>query len=114
MNEKIEFELTLPDARDSDLTALLQDLQQSMNVELASDSDFSMELRKSDQTTQDLGTILAVILGAKATIALAAGISAWMKRKNQARIRIKTASGEEVYITNLESRHIAEVLANLK
>ena len=114
MNKSKKFKISLPDANLSQRTALLQDLQRAMRVELSSEDEFSAELKKDEQSTQDLGTILAVILGAKATIALAAGISAWMQRKNQTRIRITNDSGEEVDITNLESKHIAEVLANLK
>lgn len=113
MSEAPTFEISLPDAPAPQMAALLEDMMQSLRSELSHEAMPKIEILKTDQATQDLGTILAIVLGANATIALAAGISAWMQRKNQGRIRIKGRFGNEVEINNLESRHVSEVLANL-
>ncbi len=109
-----EFSLSLPDANASELASLLEDFQQKILIEVAYEDNVSVELVKSSQSTQDLGAMLGIVLGAKATIVLATGVSAWLKRNNQSRIRIWTSDGEVVDITNVESQHIAEVLSNLK
>jgi hypothetical protein len=66
-------------------------------------------LAKADPNAQDPGTILAVILDAKASIALATGIALWMRRRNQARIRIRYPNGAHVDISGLESRDVPKI-----
>jgi hypothetical protein len=69
----------------------------------------SVHLAKADPNAQDPGTILAVILGAKASIALATGIALWMRRKNQAYIRIRYPDGKHVDISGVESRDVSKI-----
>jgi hypothetical protein len=79
-----------------------------------------VRLEKADPNTMDPGTILAVILaakatvvGAKATVALATGIALWLRRKNQARIRIRYSNGTEVDISGAESGDISKIAETL-
>jgi hypothetical protein len=62
---------------------------------------------------QELGTLIGVLLGAKATIEIAKGIAKWLVRSNQAKIRITSRSGKEVVISNIESKDLADVLRSL-
>ena len=61
----------------------------------------------------DLGTVLAVILGAKATVEIAKGIAKWLYRNNQTTIRIKAKDGREYMITNLESGDVESIIRAL-
>jgi hypothetical protein len=45
---------------------------------------------KTDEETQDVGTILAIILGANSTIAIAYGIARWLARRNRTRVSLRT------------------------
>lgn len=68
-----------------------------------------VRLQKVDPNAQDPGTILAIILSAKATIALATGIALWMRRRNQGRIKIRYPNGMEADISGAESRDISKI-----
>lgn len=63
--------------------------------------------------TQDLGTVIAIVLGAEATVAIAKGIAKWLYRNNQAALRIKKHDGSEVMITNLESENVEGIVRAL-
>jgi len=43
-------------------------------------SDVKIDIKKEDPTTQDLGTILVLILGAPAVVAIARGIADYLRR----------------------------------
>jgi len=88
---------------ESDLTSALED-------EKATDK---VERIKIDPETQEIGTVLAVILGAKATVALAVGFWHWMSRKNQATLTIKLKDGTIVEIRNTNSEDIAKQIEAL-
>ena len=49
--------------------------------------------RRERQTTQDLGTVLGVVLGAEAVVAVAKGIAAFLRAHQGASIDIKTEDG---------------------
>lgn len=71
-------------------------------------------VEKVDENAQDVGTILAIILGAEATIALAAGISEWLRRRNQGKIRIVKPDGSYSDIQNVDSDDMAKIITALK
>jgi Effector Associated Constant Component 1 len=48
--------------------------------------------RKADGTTMDLGTIVDVIANSGATLAIAAGIAAWLRTRKQASITVERNS----------------------
>ena len=47
-----------------------------------------VERRKTDESTQDLGTIVDVIAASGATLALAQGIAEWLRRTRGTRLRV--------------------------
>src|SRR4051812_48691892 len=48
--------------------------------------------RKADETTIDLGAIVAVIASSGATLAIARGIAAWLRTRKQASITVERNS----------------------
>ena len=48
--------------------------------------------RKADETTMDLGAVVAVIASSGATLAIARGIAAWLRTRKQASITIERNS----------------------
>jgi hypothetical protein len=67
---------------------------------------------RANPEAQELGTLIGIILGAKATIEIAKGITKWLSRSNQAKVRLISQSGEEVIISNMESRDLAMLLSS--
>ena len=51
-----------------------------------------VDRRKADETTMDLGAIVAVIASSGATLAIARGIAAWLRTRKQASITIERNS----------------------
>jgi len=93
-------------------------LARELKVELensATDAGVAAQvsLAKARPEAQDPGTILAVILGAKATVAIATGIALWLRRKNQGRIRLRFPDGREADISGVESRDVSKIVAAL-
>jgi len=76
------------------------------------------EQRRVYKDAMELGTIVGIVLGAKATIAffkgLAAALQKYMERTNRSSIDIQRPDGRHVIVTNLESRDVAKVLAALR
>jgi hypothetical protein len=106
----IEF----PYSNKRDAGDLAKDLKLSLDnamgdAGLPADSH-TLRLGKADPKAQDPGTIIAVILTAKATAAIAAGIALWMRRRNQSRIRGRFENGTCIDITSAESKHIEGIL----
>jgi len=89
---------------------LAADLENEILDARLGDSNTKIDRLRVRPEAQDLGTIIAIVLGAKATVALAKGIVKWLSRNNQARITIRTADGREFSISNLESKHVHEIL----
>ena len=107
------FIIEFPEEGPREAGILVQELEQAIqNTAADADQtqDVHLERLKARDDTQDFGTILGVVLGAKATIEIAKGISAWLRRKNQTKIRIRTKDGRDVVITNLESKDANAVL----
>jgi hypothetical protein len=73
-----------------------------------------MEIKRQRENddSQDPGTILAVILGATATVeiakGIAEGIAAWLRSRNRASISITTKDGKRE-AKNLNSAHVAQI-----
>ena len=104
------FVIEFPDENRREAGDRAKDLKIALDNALADAVTVSdVCLAKADPNAQDPGTILAVILGAKASIALATGIALWMRRKNQGRIRISYPNGAHADISGLESRDIPKI-----
>jgi hypothetical protein len=103
----IEF----PDRSPRDAAGLARDLKRVVDASAADVGESAAtKVEKVNPEAQDVGTVLAIILGAKATVALAAGITAWMRRKNQGRLRVVRPDGTAVDVTNAESDDMAGIL----
>ena len=72
----------------------------------------SVETRRSDDRSMDMGATLVLILGTPAAIAIAQGIKKWLARNNSASLTLRTSSGE-LMVTNLESKDVAAIAATL-
>src|SRR5690349_4074165 len=106
----IEF----PDAGRREAGKLARDLKLALDNAAAEATVASgATVAKVDPKAQDLGTIVAIVLGAKATVALAGGIALWMRRRNQARIRFRYPNGTPVDISGVESRDVAKIVQAL-
>lgn len=97
-----------PDQSPRDAANLARDLKRM--VEKSAGEAAATRIEKVNPDAQDVGTVLAIILGAKATVALAAGIAAWMRRRNQGRLRVVRPDGTAVDIKNAESDDMAKIL----
>jgi len=99
-----------PDHNPREAANLARDLKRMIDKSLVDGDGASSRIEKVDPNAQDVGTVLAIILGAKATVALAAGIAAWMRRKNQGRLRVVRPDGTAVDVTNAESDDMAKIV----
>jgi hypothetical protein len=105
------FIVEFPDENKREAGDRAKDLKIALDNALAdANADSKICLAKADPNAQDPGTILAVVLGAKASIAVATGIAFWMRRKNQARIRVRYPDGAHTDISGLESRDVSKIL----
>jgi hypothetical protein len=77
------------------------------------DPSVHASLSPSDPQHQELGTILGVVLGAKAVVVVSKGIADWLKARHQASITIKCRSGQVVAknITSKEVDSLARLIA---
>jgi hypothetical protein len=85
----VEFE----DATPAEAASMARELQQIL---LDADPSVSTELIREEGNAQDLGSILAVLLGAKAVVVVAKGIVDYLKLRRSASIRIKCKGGEVI------------------
>jgi hypothetical protein len=79
--------------------------RQLADVVQETDPSVRATLGPSDPLHQELGTILGVVLGAKAVVALSKGIADWLKLRHQASITIK-CKGSEVVAKNITSADV--------
>ena len=77
------------------------------------DAIANVERIRTNPEAQDLGTTLGIILGAKATVALAYGIGKWLTRNNQAKVRIRTRNGDVYEFDNLNSDKVEKTIGEL-
>jgi hypothetical protein len=105
------FVIEFPDVSRREAGDLAKDLKLSLD-NAAADAGIPPEAKveKVDPNAQDPGTIIAIILGAKATVAIATGIALWMRRKNQGRIRLRFPDGTKADISGTESHDIQGIV----
>ena len=91
-----------------------RDLEKQMLFALAEQEEAASIRRiRIDLEAQDLGTVLGVILGAKATIVIAKGIAQWFAKNNQAALKISTRNGDVLEVTRLNSGDVEGVAKQL-
>lgn len=71
--------------------------------------DTGVEIQKDRNDTMDFGATLAILLGTSSAVAVAKGISSFIKKRSEVSITIKTDKGE-VIVTNLTSRDLPFIL----
>jgi len=82
--------------------------QQLRDAILNSSPDVTAEIVKDDQSTQDLGTTIVLILGSSSVIAVAKGIANYLSR-DRASITIETKDGKVVG-TNISGEDAARMV----
>jgi hypothetical protein len=97
----IEFE----NVDSAEAGARARELEQAV---LETDPSITTKRESSDRTHQELGTILTIVLGARAVVALANGIAEYLKLRRQTSIRIKCGDGELV-ASNVTEKQAAEL-----
>lgn len=73
----------------------------------------SVERRRDDQSSQDFGATLVLLLGAPAVIAVAKGIEQWLKRHQSARLRFELPNGT-ILAENLTGNQVIELVKLLQ
>lgn len=108
------FVIEFPDVSPAQAGIFAEEMETDLrNKMLDAKADAAVERIRVDPEAQDLGTVLGIVLGAQATVAIAKGIQKWLHRNNQATIRIRTKTGNPVVISNLESRDVKGILEEL-
>ena len=79
------------------------------NMLLDSTADVTVERRREDPSTQDLGTILVLILGTSSVTAIAKALGDWLKLRNSVSLTIESAEGK-VIVTNLTGKESLQVI----
>lgn len=79
------------------------------NMLLDSTADVTVERRREDPSTQDLGTTLVLILGTSSVTAIAKALGDWLKLRNSVSLTIESAEGK-VIVTNLTGKESLQVI----
>jgi hypothetical protein len=79
-------------------------------------TDIQVEQRRDDPRTQDLGTILVLILGTSSVTAIAKAVGDWLKLRNSASLTVKTSEGYILMnnVTSKDATKLAELLTPKK
>jgi hypothetical protein len=112
------FVIEFPDVSDAEAGRNAAELRQVLKNELEdARSPAQVDQLRIIPDSQDLGTVIAIILGAKASVAavkgLAKGFEKWFSRPNQGRIRIRTRAGDEIFIDNIASKDISKIIETI-
>lgn len=79
-------------------------------------SDAEVEQQRDNLYSQDLGSILSIVLGAPAVVAVAKVLGNWLTLHRQVSITIKTSQGEIIgkNLTSKDALKLAELLLAAK
>jgi hypothetical protein len=80
---------------------------------LDASSDIEVSIKRDDPTTMDFGgTLILILKGAGAAIAVAKAIDAWLKRRDTAVITIElTDQGKKVTIKDISKKDALKLMA---
>lgn len=105
------IQISFPDCSAAEANRLSASLEGALaNVSEIGD----VQIIKNNSETQDIGTILSVVLAAPAVIAAVKAIHAWANRNNQSSLRFENSSGLKFEARNLESNDVSSVVDSLK
>ena len=110
--------ISFPGASPMEANRAAAELTDQINKGLLEEGFSSIaQQHRTDPAAQDVGQVVEMLLAAPAVVALARqvaiGIQKYMARANRSVIRITRSDGTSVEISNVESRHLAKVLAAL-
>lgn len=103
--EQSELIISFEDTSLAEANILAEDLRKTL---ITTHPDVSVKRVRKEQDTMDFGSILAIILGTKAVIAVAEGLGAWLKQHQRASIRIERPDGT-IVAENITSRQALEL-----
>lgn len=106
--------ISIPDCQLRMAGMLIRELKLAIErAELDGGLNVNPSIKKESSDTQDMGSILQIILSAEATIIISKAISFWMQRNNQTKLTLKDKDGNQVIIKNAESQHIEGALKQI-
>ncbi|QHI35135.1 hypothetical protein IMCC3317_04810 [Kordia antarctica] len=79
---------------------------------LSKSADLQNELLKERPNTQDAGTIIAVILGAPAVVAVSKGIVNWLIKHREVKLTFKKGDSE-FHVENISSNDLDTIINGL-
>jgi len=88
-------------------------LAASLSDALQQIPDISIERLKNNEHSQDVGTIISIILGAKSVELAVNAISAWLIKSNQASVTIEK-DDRKITIRNMNSSDIPNAIEALR
>jgi hypothetical protein len=101
------IEISFDGAPSSDAGRFAQELQ---DVIRRSQKDLTVTRHKTDPNTQDIGTVLSIILTSGATLALAQGISDWIRLRKSSLIMRENGEVIATGITGEQTVRLVELL----
>lgn len=79
---------------------------------LSTTANIQAIITKESEDTQDIGTIISIVLGSTSLVALAKGLSDWLIKKQSRKLTIK--KNGDIIGENLSSRDIKSILDHTK
>jgi hypothetical protein len=93
-------------ADDSEANKYAEELRRELREAIPT---LTVERFRPDNTTQDFGATLVLVLGAPAMVAAVESLKAWLTRRNAASISIWTKHGK-VIASGIESKDVPEIV----
>ena len=108
--EKQTYVIEIEGVSPADANRYAEELRDTLR---GSTSGVEVERRRADNSTQDFGATLVIILGTPAVIALANAFRDWINRRDNAKLTIKTPDGE-VVLENVTAKDAHKIMELLK
>ena len=94
---------------DNNSTAEANKLASDLYDHLSAKVDTDVEITRDRNDTMDFGATVAILLGTNSAVAIAKGISSFIKKRSEVSIIVRTERGE-VIASNLTSKDVPFVL----
>jgi Effector Associated Constant Component 1 len=101
------LEISFPDVEDGVAREYRKELQEYI-ASTAPQTEFW--LKRTDESAQEIGTILVVILGSKVAVEIAQGVADWLRQRQTSKLKF-TVGTKTIEVDHLSARS-AEDLAN--
>jgi hypothetical protein len=109
MGDDLIFEISFDNADDREANQFARELAAAIRKEA---KGATVGQRKKTETSQDMGTIVSVVVGSAALTAVATGIQNWLSQRTKARLSI-TKSGV-VTAENVDSGDVVKIIELLR